>query len=412
MSDPNRNDGLPELTPPETLTPPTPTPAVTPQQSGEMVKITPDQASKLDQQARQFIDAVLTLDVQSEGFKSKIDSIHNLGNAEMRAAAGVSNRLLEKPMTATKNGLYDDKSGIAKGLLELRKTVEGLDPSRQGDMFGGRRLFGLLPMPAKVHDYFLKYQSAQGHLNAILTTLMKSQDELRKDNASIEQEKVNLWETMQKLRQYVYVGRRLDEALAEKVYELEQRDPEKARIVKEEMLFYTRQKVTDLLTQLAVCVQGYLALDLVRKNNLELIKGVDRATTTTMSALRTAVLVSQALANQKLVLDQITALNTTTGNLIESTSVMLRQQSQAIHEGAASATVSLDKLKAAFDNVYAALDTISDYKSQALSNMQKTVDVLSTQVDSAQKYLDRARGETLREATADLRLYDKDEIKL
>ena len=70
-----------------------------------------------------------------------------------------------------------------------------------------------------------------------------------------------------------------------------------------------RQKRQDLLTQLAVSVQGYLALDLIRRNNVELIKGVDRATTTTISALRTAVIVAQALSDQKLVLDQITALN-------------------------------------------------------------------------------------------------------
>ena len=49
--------------------------------------------------------------------------------------------------------------------------------------------------------------------------------------------------------------------------------PGKSRVVREEMLFYVRQKVQDLLTQLAVNIQGYLALDMVRKNNLELIKG-------------------------------------------------------------------------------------------------------------------------------------------
>ena len=65
------------------------------------------------------------------------------------------------------------------------------------------------------------------------------------------------------------------------------------------------QRVQDLLTQMAVTVQGYLALDLVKKNNVELIKGVDRASTTTVAALRTAVTVAQALVGQKLVLDQI-----------------------------------------------------------------------------------------------------------
>jgi len=157
------------------------------------------------------------------------------------------------------------------------------------------------------------------------------------------------------------------------------------------MLFYVRQKVQDLTTQLAVSVQGYLALDVIRRNNLELIRGVDRATTTTVSALRTAVIVAQALSDQKLVLDQITALNTTTSNLIESTSVLLRQQSGAINEQAASATVDVAKLQTAFDNIYATMDEIDGFKLKALDSMSQTVDALTAQIGKAQAYLDRAK---------------------
>jgi uncharacterized protein YaaN involved in tellurite resistance len=159
------------------------------------------------------------------------------------------------------------------------------------------------------------------------------------------------------------------------------------------MLFSVRQKVQDLMTQLAVSVQGYLALDVIRRNNVELIRGVDRATTTTVSALRTAVIVAQALADQKLVLDQITALNTTTSNLIESTSVLLRQQSGVINEQAASSTVDIAKLQAAFDNIYATMDEIDGFKLKALDNMARTVDALSAQVRKSQAYVDRARAQ-------------------
>jgi uncharacterized protein YaaN involved in tellurite resistance len=151
-----------------------------------------------------------------------------------------------------------------------------------------------------------------------------------------------------------------------------------------------RQKVQDLLPQLAVSVQGYLALEVVRKNNVELIKGVDRATTTTVSALRTAVMVAQAMSSQELVLDQVTALNTTTSNLIESTSQLLRQQTADIHDEAASATVNMQKLQTAFTNIYATMDAIDAYKVQALHTMQETVDALSSQVQTAHSYLDRA----------------------
>lgn len=68
----------------------------------------------------------------------------------------------------------------------------------------------------------------------------------------------------------------------------------------------------------------YLAMDLIKKNNIEVIKGADRTSTTTIAALHTAVTVAQALASHNLVLDQITALQTTTSNMIKKTSELLK----------------------------------------------------------------------------------------
>ena len=160
-----------------------------------------------------------------------------------------------------------------------------------------------------------------------MKALYDGQDELRRDNAALNQEKQQLWDTMGRLNQYVYIAERLDARLSAAIAELDATDPEKAKAMRQDVLFYVRQKHQDLLTQLAVSIQNYLAIDIVIKNNIELIKGVDRATTTTISALRTAVIVAQALNNQKLVLDQITALNTTTSGLIQRTSEMLRDNS-------------------------------------------------------------------------------------
>ncbi|MEA4910292.1 MAG: toxic anion resistance protein [Anaerolineaceae bacterium] len=382
-----------ELTPPTTLTPPEPVQPVPQEQAGQMVKLNQPTVQKLDEKVNEFIDLVVRSEVQSDPFKERVNAIHNLGNKEIRASASVSNRILDRPVKAMEGGLFNDTTPISRSLIDLRKTVEDLDPSRQGDLFSPQRLLGILPFGNKLRDYFLRYQSSQSHINAIINALYRGQDELRKDNASIEQEKVNLWELMQKLQQYIYVGKKIDAALEARVGEIETGDPEKARIVREEMLFYVRQKVQDLLTQMAVNIQGYLALDMVRKNNLELIKGVDRATTTTVSALRTAVIVAQALANQKLVLDQINALNSTTSSLIESTSELLRKQTVDIHQQAASATINIEQLQRAFNNIYESMDMISQYKLDALASMQHTVETLTSEVDKAQKYLDRVRNE-------------------
>ncbi|MBN1584287.1 MAG: toxic anion resistance protein [Anaerolineae bacterium] len=394
----------PELLPPETLTPPEPVAVVEQEQADGMVKLQPTTLQKLDDKAQEFVSIIVKADVHSQPFEDRIAAIHNLGTKEIRASASVSNRMLERPVKAMESGMFDESSSVSRSLVELRTTVEDLDPASQGDLLSPRKILGLIPFGNRLRNYFMKYQSSQAHINAIINNLNKSQDELRKDNAVIEQEKANMWQLMEQLQQYVYVGKQIDASLETHVVEIEARDPEKARIIKEEMLFYVRQKVQDLLTQLAVNIQGYLALDMIRKNNLELIKGVDRATTTTVSALRTAVMVAQALANQKLVLDQITALRTTTSNLIESTSVLLKQQTADIHREATVATVNMEQLQAAFSNIYETMDMIANYKVEALDTMQQTVQTLSSEVDRAQSYLDRVRNQELASATADIDL--------
>jgi uncharacterized protein YaaN involved in tellurite resistance len=342
----------------------------------------------LDAKVDDYLNILMTTDARSPAFAAKANDVRTMGDADIRQAADSSNRLLQTPVKALQSGGLSEGSKIGSTLVELRRTVEDLDPSEQTV---GKKILGFIPFGHKISDYFRKYESAQSHLNAIIKALYDGQDELRRDNAALNLEKQQLWQTMQRLNEYIYVAERLDAKLSAKIAELDATDPERAKALREDVLFYARQKHQDLLTQLAVSIQGYLAIDIIIKNNLELVKGVDRATTTTVSALRTAVIVAQALANQKLVLDQITALNTTTSGLIESTSKMLADQSATIQSQAASSTVGLPQLQAAFANIYATMDSIAAFKVQALDSMAQTIGVLETETAKAKPYIERAR---------------------
>jgi uncharacterized protein YaaN involved in tellurite resistance len=373
------------------LTPPAPVVSVPESQATEAVVLDPATESKLDNLVAGYLDAIASLDPHDPEFEARASEIRKLGDDEARTSAQISSRLLNRPVASMERSGLSSSSTVSKSLMQLRRQVDDLDPAHQGDLFSPRKLFGIIPFGDRLRQYFARYQSSQNHINAIITALESGQGELSKDNADLEQQKAALWATMDRLRQYIYLGQKLDAGLAARIATVETSDPERAKVLREDLLFYARQKVQDLTTQLAVSVQGYLAMDVIRRNNLELIRGVDRATTTTVSALRTAVIVAQALGDQKLVLDQITALNATTSNLIEGTSTLLRQQSAAVNEQAASATIDMQKLQVAFDNVYATMDEIDAFKLKALDNMSKTISDLTTQIGKAQAYLDRAR---------------------
>lgn len=352
------------------------------------VPLTPEEQTKLDTQVQGYVGDLTTLDVHGEEFKTRINALEQLGNAELAQSASVSTRLLDRPMRELRDPGTSSPQ-VSKGLSDLRATVESLDPSKR-DLFSPRRLLGVIPFGSKLRQYFDQYQSAQTHLNAIIETLYRGKDELLRDNAAIDEQKAQLWALMGKTQAMIYLCQKIDAELSAKVADLESTDPERAKTVKESALFPVRQKAVDLLTQMAVNVQGYQALDLIKRNNAELVKGVDRSTTTTVSALRTAVAVAQALTNQRLVLGQISALGATTSNMIESTSQMLSEQGVAIYKQAAEPTVQIEQLHKAFENVYAAMDAVETYKLQAADSLAQTAAALEGEVEKAKAYLSRS----------------------
>ncbi len=352
-----------------------------------LVPLKREETSELDSKVAKFVDELAALDANSPEFGKKVDQLTAMGRKEIAEAAGASNRFLDRPVKA-----IDADTGIGADLTELRRTVEKLDPGANGKLLTKRKFLGIIPFGNRINNYFDGYRSSQTHISAILSRLGSGKDELLMDNAAIDTERAGLWKTMHRLEQMIHISKQLDSTLEDKANELDATEPAKAKAMRETALFYTRQRTTDLLTQMAVTVQGYLALDLVKKNNVELVKGVDRASTTTVAALRTAVTVAQAMTNQRLVLEQVTALNTTTATMIDTTGELLRTQTGAIHEQAASSTIPLETLQRAFQNIYETMDQIDTFKLQALANMKQTVDTLGGEVEKSKGYIARAEG--------------------
>ena len=371
------------------LEPPVAVSAISPARAAGLVPLQDQEKAQLDAKVEAFIDELVAIDAASPEFGRKVDALANLGATEIARAAAQSNRFLDRPTRA-----LNKEAGIGADLVQLRKIVEDLDPGKSGKLSGRKKLFGLIPYGGgKLRSYFDGYKSAQGNINAILGALKSGKDELLKDNISIEDERAKLWDAMGKLEQMVHMSRVLDRKLEERATELDVADPMKAKAIRENALFYVRQRTQDLLTQLAVSVQGYLALDLVKKNNVELMKGVDRASTTTVSALRTAVTVAEAMTNQKLVLEQITSLNATTAGIIDSTGELLKSNTATIHEQAAASTIPVETLQRAFQNVYQTMDAIDTFKLKSLEAMKTTINTLSVEVEKSRAYVARAQGQ-------------------
>lgn len=381
------------LTPPEdsplVLTPPEPVAAVKREQASGLVPLQDGVRDEMARRAGEYVGSLAGIDSRSPEFAGRIGEIAGLGSADIRSAAQQSNRMLERAVRSLgADGGGDAQGRVANSLVELRRTVVDLDPS-DSPAKGFGKLLSKLPGGNKFRDHVAKYASSQATLNKIVGALRGGQDELRRDNAALHTERARLWETMGKLQEYAVLTEALDAAVEQRI--AGQSDPGQAAALRVDVLFPVRQKHQDLLTQLAVCAQGYLAMDVVRRNNDELIKGVERAATTTVSALRIAVMLASALDNQKRVAEQINTLRDTTEDLIRGNAEMLSTQSGEIQRIAADPAVGAETLRTAFAQIYKTLDAIDTFKVQATENMAATVESLTGELRDASAYLARTR---------------------
>ena len=124
----------------QTTEEPAPVPTVAPAKAAGLVPVDDTKRTELQRRVDDFIDQLIAQDANSPEFGKRVDAISNLGAREIREAAGQSNRFLDRPVKA-----MDQESGVGADLAQLRRTIEDLDPGKQGNLLEPKKLFGMIP---------------------------------------------------------------------------------------------------------------------------------------------------------------------------------------------------------------------------------------------------------------------------
>lgn len=355
--------------------------------AGQTVALEETAKKNVEKEVDMFMNHLSTAKAGSEEIQTIQEFVRNLGNEEMQRSS-VSSALLEKSL----NQLSKTSEGatVAGGLIELRNLVSELDPNNTKNL--GSKLLRALPFVGKKIDNKMKgFQSSQTQINEIVAGLNAGKASLQEDNKNIAVERQNLWNKMGMIEQYIYSTELLSKKIKDILPAIKEKDAQKARIIEQDILFYVHQRHMDLLGNLAVNMQAYMSLEVVTKNNVELIKGVDRATGTTVQALTVAVMLAQALSNQKVVVETLSSVNDVTEKLVLGVAKELKDTGTQIAKGAMSASISPEVLDQAFSLVIEAMDNIENYKSDAIVSMEKTIDNLKNTTGKMKTYLDKHR---------------------
>lgn len=336
----------------------------------EAIKPQEKQVEALTQQAAINVDEIFQLDLNElEKKKMILKNIDEFGMENMRASARKNNLLKVTVGTLSKNG--EEGGEVANSLADLHREIKDLDPSALD--FTKEGVFGKIFNP--IRRYFSRYERADQVIDQILKSLEKGKNTLMNDNTTLEIEEENLRELSKKLSAEIELGALMDAKVVEAIEKAKTEgiEEEKLKFVNEEILFPIRQRVMDMQQMVVVNNQGVIAMEVIRRNNKELIRGVERAKSVTVSALNTAVMVASALYNQNIVLKKIEVLNDTTNQLISATSSMLKEQGASIQKRSMESTLSPEVLKQSFQEALSALNDIATFKEAALPKMAETV---------------------------------------
>ena len=366
-----------------------------PTAQAELALPEPEPTDELRAQAEAQVEQLLSIDPTNQDARDAARNAVDSMGRDLQQRSATRSRMLQAPLKEISHGT-EDGGEVAKSLSDLRIEVEKLDPSGLDTDAGWfTRAVGKIPgVGTPLKRYFMRYESSQTQIDAIVHSLEKGRDQLKRDNVTLGDDQKQMRELTLALTDQIALAQELDAVVVDKLATEITPDDPRRQFVEEDILFALRQRTLDLQQQLAVNQQGVLAVEIILRNNRELIRGVDRAIDVTISALQVAVTVALALAHQKIVLDKIEAINTTTSAMIAGTAERLKTQGTQIHQQASSTMLDMESLRAAFADIDTALDEISKYRREALPTMAGTIlelDALTAESEAAIERMEQGR---------------------
>lgn len=359
-----------KLTPPEVVTPL----EVEQTKGADLVEVPSELKSKVLAQAQTFLAGLLQDDVTSDSFKDKLDKAFAVGRKEISDAATLSNGFLDANFSS------EIDTPAYKAISQMRNLFDDLNPAKEGDLLGARKLFNIIPFGNKLKGYLRRYQSAQTQLNAISEHLQSAQDEVSKSVVKLGMVQTDLWNSLQKLQAVIEFIKTVDNELENQIERLKASEPMRAKALEQEVLYYFRQNLGDVQACMALTINAYNVAGELKKTGRETINGCNRMNTLGRAALSVAVTMARATGIQVQTMKMLTESKKTVEDLILATSDQLVDHTKAVAEFSSNPVAGVQTLTAMFDKTFEAMDTYDKFRTNALTVMKTNYEMLAPRI--------------------------------
>ncbi|WP_162577714.1 toxic anion resistance protein [Variovorax sp. PBL-H6] len=349
------------------------------------VKLPEATRQAVDAQLEAFVASLQNADVASDEFQAKLQQAFQVGRKEIADATTLTNSF------TSANFAKDAESPAYLAIQEMRELFDQFNPSKQGNLFAPTKVLGV-PVPSKVFGlelpwgdrltrYLRRYESADSHMSAIQENVVAAKDEVGRGVSDLGTSQTKLWAALEKLEAAVYFIHGLDQRLSTSIESIRTAEPDRARALEQEVLYYIRQNQGDLLATQALTVNAHHALGQIRRTGREAMNGCDRVSTLGMAAMSLGVTMARSLGVQMKTMAMLKGANASVEGLVEATGTALSDHAKATTEFASDPLFAVQKLQAMFDKTYEAMEIMDNFRSQSLLTMESNNAVVRGMLD-------------------------------
>lgn len=233
----------------------------------------------------------LRLNEKDKEYKKKIDTF----GKETIKKVEIKSKMFGSTVNQITNSV-EYSNDIEKNINNLNTIVANLDPSNIE--FSTKK--GLFFNSTK--KYLKKIKSKESTIKLLVENLKKEREILKRDNITLEIEIKKLEDIISQIEIEYQNGIQLKKDVTNDFKKIQNKGIEEYYI--QNIIDPLDKKLLDLREMAIVKNQSRLALEIICKNNRDIIRNLEKIQNVTMEALNTAIMTANSLNNQKAVLNK------------------------------------------------------------------------------------------------------------
>ena len=307
------------------------------------------------------------------------DSISILG-VQAQRTAGHELDLLRSRVGAmlTQEGAGQE---ISKDLVDLRLTLNQINPHEVQQAMGVRGLFSKIPLVGRftpavrvLEKIAIRYEPVCKQVQVIETKLRDGRAMLVRDNVELRK----LYEQVEVQQLPIQKNAYMGELVMQQLTDLAQRTDDTLRKERVQIALHdVAMRVQDLRTMEEVHIQFFVSIEMIRQNNNRLGQSVEHTLALGTNVVMIGLALQSALTREKRVLIATQRTREFLGNLIVANAASIRQHTAEIGDIYNSPIIAIDKITQAHNDLIEAMNTADRLKEEGIASVRESIARLS-----------------------------------